>query len=70
MQVKAKSMQKEQKIQEMPRLTPDRDEFARFYVMFKKWFEMEELEVSDFVLGRFASRLQDFIEFGLGKGGK
>ena len=48
----------------MPRLTPDRDEFAQFYTMFKKWFEAEELEVTDFVIGRFASRLQDFIKFG------
>ena len=33
------------------------DQFMKCYQIVKKWFEDEELEVSDLVLGRMASRL-------------
>ncbi len=34
--------------------------FIARLAIVKKWFEDEELEVDDFVIGRMASRLEDF----------
>ncbi len=36
------------------------DEFMACLGIVRQWFEDENLEVSDFTLGRFASRLQTF----------
>ncbi len=36
------------------------DKFIKLVGLFRQWFEDEELEVTDFVLGRMASRLQRY----------
>lgn len=36
--------------------------FVELTTLIKQWFEAEEIEVTDFVVGRMAGRIQDIIK--------
>jgi hypothetical protein len=46
----------------MKTIEQNTDEFIKYVGIVKRWFKDEELEVSDYVIGRMASRIQTLFK--------
>jgi hypothetical protein len=46
----------------MKTIEQNTDEFIKYVGIVKQWFQDEELEVSDYVIGRMASRIQTLFK--------